>query len=180
MNDPFYHKLLEISWRRKLTKSEVAELRAWLADHPEARSNWEGEAGLNALLGELPEAPVASNFTARVLQAAERPSPHSKWIWYPAALRPFPRRLLFWRRHLPKAAAFATVVLCASLGWLTYHKAATTKQVKLAQKARSVATISEFSSMADPEILQNFEAIRQLDSKPAADKSLFAVLSYLQ
>jgi len=172
MNDPFYHKLLEISWRRKLTKSELAELRAWLAAHPDARSNWEGEAGLNALLGELGDAPVASNFTARVLQAAERElaageRPSTGWNWN-------------WRRRFQKAAAFATVLLCASLGWLTYHRAATTQQVKLAQKAKSVATISEVSSLPDPEILQNFEAIRQLDSKPAVDKSLFAVLSYLQ
>ncbi len=71
-NDPTYNRLRELSWRRKLTGAEEAELRAWLAAHPDAQADWEAEAGLNAALGRLPDAPVPSNFTARVLQAVER------------------------------------------------------------------------------------------------------------
>src|SRR5207244_6508374 len=72
MNDPVYDPLSEVSWRRKLTTSEELQLRAWLAAHPEAQADWEDEARLNEMLGLLPDAPVASNFTNRVLQAVEQ------------------------------------------------------------------------------------------------------------
>ena len=106
-NDPIYNRLRELSWRRKLTAAEAAELQAWLAAHPEARADWEAEAGLNEALGRLPDAPVPSNFTARVLQAVEREAAaelrrRRTWqVW------------LRWR-WLPKAAV-AAVVLGAGL-----------------------------------------------------------------
>ena len=97
-NDPIYNHLRELSWRRKLTGAEEAELRAWLAAHPEAQADWEAEAGLNAALGRLPDVPVPSNFTARVLQAAEREAAaelrRPGWKW-----RVWPRL-----RWLPKVA----------------------------------------------------------------------------
>ena len=71
-NDAFLSLLRESSWRRKLTEAEQAELRAYLAAHPDARADWEMESALNAALTRLPDAPVPSNFTARVLQAVER------------------------------------------------------------------------------------------------------------
>src|SRR5437868_14920929 len=72
MNDPVYKQLRELSWRRKLTEAEEAELHKYFAEHPEAMEDWELEGELNHLLEHLPEAPaVSSNFTARVLQAVE-------------------------------------------------------------------------------------------------------------
>ncbi len=67
MNDPLFNKLREASWRRPLTASEEAELRAWLAAHPEARAEWESDTALNDLLSRVPNAPVPTNFTTRVL-----------------------------------------------------------------------------------------------------------------
>ncbi len=37
MDNPVYQRLLELSWRRKLTDAETAELQAWLAANPDAR-----------------------------------------------------------------------------------------------------------------------------------------------
>ena len=71
-NDPRDHFPEELSWRRKLSPEQDAELRAWLAAHPEARADWEEEAALTAGLERLADVPVASNFTARVLQVVER------------------------------------------------------------------------------------------------------------
>src|SRR5215208_6972895 len=83
--DPLYNRLLELSWRRKLTEAEEAELRSWRAAHPEVQNDWELESSLTEGLAHLPEVPVGSNFTARVLGqleqerlAARRPS-HS-WM----------------------------------------------------------------------------------------------------
>jgi hypothetical protein len=36
--DPVYNRLRELSWRRPLTENEQAELRAWVAAHPEAQA----------------------------------------------------------------------------------------------------------------------------------------------
>src|SRR5262245_52089399 len=74
MNESEYQALMEASWRRPLTDEEQARLDAWLRTHPAAHNEWEAEMALNRLLEQLPEAPVASNFTARVLQALDRES----------------------------------------------------------------------------------------------------------
>ena len=72
MNESEYQALIEASWRRSLTDDEQARLDSWLRVHPEMHNEWEEESALNRMLEELPEAPVASNFTARVLQAVQR------------------------------------------------------------------------------------------------------------
>jgi len=166
MNDPLYQKLRETGWRRKLTASEEAELRAWLEAHPEAKAGWKTEAGLNDILGRLPDAPVSSNFTARVLSrldgmereiAAGSRRRESKWNW-------------LWHPLLPKAA-LAAMAFC--IGVFTYREVATVRQAELAQ---SVATVSEVVSLPGPEILQDFEVIRQLNTAPRPDDELLALL----
>src|SRR5881227_162817 len=70
-DDPLYRRMLELSWRRKLSSSEEAELRSWLAKHPDSQADWEAETALNAGLSQLPDVPIPGNFTARVLQTVE-------------------------------------------------------------------------------------------------------------
>jgi ferric-dicitrate binding protein FerR (iron transport regulator) len=162
-NDPIYH-WRELSWRRKLTDAEEAELRAWLKAHPEAQADWEAEAGLNAALGGLPEMPVPSNFTARVLQAVEREAA--------AELRQGEPKWQFWRRlgWLPRAA-FVVIVLAAGLVSYRQFQAA-----RFAEYAHSVAAVSDVSSLPSPEILQDFDAIRASNPSPTPDEQLLAVL----
>jgi anti-sigma factor RsiW len=162
MNGPRYNRLLEQSWRRKLTAAEEAELRAWLAAHPEAQSDWEAEAGLNEALGRLADAPMPTNFTARVLQAVElegATEPRGRaWAWQS------------WRFFLPKAAA-AAVVLGAGL--LAYHQHEVTKRMELAQ---CVAAVSEVAALPSPDALQDFEAIRRLNPTAPADEELLTLM----
>jgi len=163
MNDPLYHNLRETGWRRKLTPAEETQLRAWLAAHPEAQPEWEDEIRLNEVLDRLPALPVASNFTARVLKAVERenaaPSHHPAAGW---------KRV--WRAVLPKAALAAAAL---GIGLFTYHQARAAKRMELAQ---SVAAVAEVRSLPSPEILQDFEAIRQLNPTPPPDEELLALL----
>ena len=164
-NNPRFTRLCELRWRRKLTAAEEAELRDLLAAHPEAQADWAAEAGLSELLDRLPDAPVATNFTARVLQAIERDATAQ-------ARRP----ALFWRwLHRPRGwlprVAFGAVVIGAGL--LSYHEAATARR---AQLARSVALVSDVSSLPSPRILQDFDAIRALPPTPPADEQLLALL----
>ena len=164
-NNPLYNQLRELSWRRKFTATEAAELQAWLAAHPEALADWEAEAGLNEGLGRLADAPVASNFTARVLQAVERDAA--------AELGRQGRKWQVWRRWrwLPKAA-FAAVVLSAGL--VSYQQVA--KAARRVEYARSVAVVSEVASLPGPDVLKDFDAIRVLNPTPPADEELLAAL----
>jgi anti-sigma factor RsiW len=162
-NDPIYNRLRELSWRRRLTDPEEAELRAWLSAHPELQAEWEAEAGLNASLSRLPDAPVPGNFTARVLQAVERESA--------AELRRREGRWLTWlrRRWLPRMA-FAIVIVGA--GFVSYQKVEAANRRKLAE---SVAVVSSVSSLPSPDILKDFDAIRALNSTPPPDEELLMV-----
>jgi anti-sigma factor RsiW len=162
-NDPMYERLRELSWRRRLTGPEEAELRAWLTAHPEAQADWEAEAGLNASLSRLPDVPVASNFTARVLQAVEREAApelrrrDGRWLIWP------------WRRWLPRVA-FAVVIVGA--GFVSYQKVDAANRRKLAE---SVAVVSAVSSLPSPDILKDFDAIQALNSTPPPDEELLFV-----
>jgi anti-sigma factor RsiW len=164
-SDPTYERLRELSWRRTLTAAEEAELRAWLKGHPEVEADWEAEAALNETLRRLADVPVATNFTARVLQAVEREaadtsrSPILSW------------RAWHWRlRWLPRAA-LAAIVLGAGLFSLHELQAARRKEM-----AQSVAVVSTVTSLPGPEILTNYEAICVMSQPPPADEELLALM----
>jgi hypothetical protein len=159
--DPFYEKLREISWRRKLNSTEERELREWLDAHPEAQESLELEAGLTEALGKMPDVPVASNFTARVLRAVEREAKveardQSRWkMW---------RGL---RRWLPRVASATVVVVAGLLAYLHSNS------VEAMQRAavKQVAGVP----LPSPEILTNFDAIRIVSATPAPDEQLLAL-----
>jgi anti-sigma factor RsiW len=158
-NDPILVRLRELSWRRKLTSAEEAELCAGLATHPEAQADWEAETGLNEGLARLPDAPMPSNFTVRVMQAVEHAAAERerapRWNWS-------------WRLWVPR---MAIAVVMISLGLFAYQRHGTVERVKLAQ---SVAAVLETKSLPSPEVLADFDAIRHLSTP--ADEELLAAL----
>ncbi len=161
-NDPIYQRLRDLSWQRKLSGAEEAELRAWLAAHPEAQADWEAEAALTAALDRLPDAPLSSNFTARVVVAAcretaARPQGFGGWPWLRVP----------W---LPRTA-FATIVVAAGL--VSYVLVQDAHRKKLAE---SVAVVANVSSLPSPEILRDFDAIRASNPSPLPDEQLLAAL----
>lgn len=161
MNEPLHQRLREAGWRRRLNASEEAELSAWLASHPEAQAHWETELALNEAMELLPEAPLSSNFTARVLQAVERESP--------AKQRLRPSRWT-WRRLVPGAALAALVI---GVGLFTYDRDQAARRAELARK---VAIISSVAATQNPEVLQDFDTIRHLGQTPKPDEELLALL----
>jgi len=159
-NDRTCQHWRELSWRRKLTPAERADLRAWLAAHPEAQADWETEAALSEALERLPDVAVPSNFTALVLQAAAA-SPRHRLPW------------LVWRRRLrwlPKLA-FAVVILGGSV--VSYHQVLAFQR---AQLAKSLVAISDVTTLPSPLVLTNFEAIQIMDRTPPADLQLLQLL----
>lgn len=151
-NDPVPEELRELIWRRNLTPAEAARWRAWLAAHPEAQADSEIEAALTEALGSLPDAPMPSNFTARVLQAAQledarRQRAASAWG---KLLR------VGW---LTRAAAFAVVL---GLGLLSFeHIQDLRKQNELAHRLSSIGVVPD---PPRPEALEDFKAIRQFST----------------
>ena len=160
--DPFYEKLREISWRRKLSSAEERELREWLAAHPEAREAIELEAGLTEALGKMADVPVASNFTARVLQTIERDAM--------TEARQQNSRKTFWRmpQHWLPRVASATIVVTAGLLVYLHNNSVQARQKDLVQRVARVP-------LPSPEILTNFDAIRIVSATPAPDEQLLAL-----
>jgi len=165
MNEAEFHESLEANWRRRLSPAEEAKVHAWLAKHPERRAEWEAESGLGHLLDQLPDAPVPSNFTARVLQAARR-----------EAARPVPRPFLaeLWQRLFPRPAAgvaWAVVMLC--LSGLAIQQS---RQNAREQRAAGLAALGRAAGLSDPNLLADFDAIRHLPQPD--DEELFVVLTH--
>ena len=157
-NEPLQNPLRELLWRRKLTDAERAGLRA----QPEMQADLEIESRLSEALAHLPDAPVPSNFTARVLQAVERESARPRaisWSWSWA-----------WRVFVPRAAVAAVVIAFAGLGIHGYelnaHRAALAKKVVLMAAAQPMPSV---------DALKNFNAIQRM-SQPHADDELLALL----
>lgn len=164
MNESEYQSLLEQSWRRPLTVSEQARLDEWLAAHPEAQPAAEVELALSHLLGQLPDVPVASNFTTLVMQSIDREqaaaSPQAVFL---ASLRGW------WRAPAPRLAWVAALVL---LGWFGFHQ----HQTNIRQDvAKGISVMANVASLTDPASLQDFEAISRLNV--SEDDELFAVLT---
>ncbi len=164
-NEPLFEQLREASWRRNLTPAEEAQLRQFLASHPEAQPEWDAEAALNESLKRLPAAPVPSNFTARVLDAlgedamAEGRAERHSWLRWQFRLRWLPR------------AAVATLIV--GLGLVTYrHEQLETRKAR----AESLVAVERVKVLANPELLENFEAIQAMSQAPAADDELINLL----
>jgi hypothetical protein len=168
MNEQDYNQLREQGWRRRLTEHEHAELQEYLATHPAAREEWQDETALNELLEILPAAPpVSSNFTARVLQVVQLETitiirRERSFGWFPS------RWLLSW---LPKTAVAAVLIGSA---FIAYHEQQEHARVALAQ---NVVEVTAAVSASDPDLMQDFEPIRQLSAQQTkADTELLALL----
>ena len=163
MNDSVHNSLRESSWRRRLSPEEEAQLEAWLAEHPGDRADWEADRTLTQAIGRFTDVPLASNFTAQVLQAIERDRAAER-------RRRSRLQLRWWLRLMPKAAL---ALIMASAGFVCFqesHKARLRAEIR-----RSVVAISTAKSLPSTDLLKDFEAIR-LSAEPAADEKLLTLL----
>lgn len=163
-DDPLQNPIRELTWRRKLTPSEEARLSQWLATHPEAQAEQESDMALNEALDLLPDAPMPSNFTARVLRAATaEPAPNRPRATVWATLF----QSLNW---LPR---MALVALTLGLALISYEHFREAHRVRM---ARDAAVASEVIALPGPKGLEDFEVIRAINRAPAADEELLKLL----
>ena len=171
MNSAEFEHLLDIARRRKLTPEEATRLQAHLAGSPLDRVAWEEEVSLTRLLTDLPNAPLASNFTAQVLLAVERE---------PRIRRRAPRVVRWFGLHRPVIrVAWACLLLGAvGLGYYAYEAANRANMaVSLATLATSVDIAAKAVELPSAEAWQDFEPIYRLShTQPQADLELLAAL----
>jgi len=120
---------------------------------------------LRELLSRLPDAPVASNFTARVMRAVdlEKSRRARKWSF-----------IFNWRSFLPRAAVATIAVVFAGLLFQQHELNA-----RRAQFAQSVKLV-EGTPMPSVDALKNFDVIRRMSQPARADEGLLALASDLK
>ncbi len=152
--------LWEAGLRHELSPEEEARLKA--AFPPESTPDLPSELRLNSLLRQMPDAPVSSNFTVRVLAAV--------------AAVPAPRRSV-WQRFfggqwLPRPA-WALLLLVGVL-----IVAQQVKRHNQSQTAQEMAKMSQAATAVSWEALQDFDAIKRLSRTAVpVDEELFAALN---
>ena len=174
MSDAEFNLLLENATRRKLTAGEEARLRARLASDPSAKAVWEEEMALSQLLDRLPDAPLATNFAAQVLEAVEREERRHRHT--PRILR-----RLGLRRPAQQFAATCLLLVVVASGYWQYRTVQRQRMaLALANVARSVETVSQVASLPPAEMWNDYEFISRLrQTRPEADEKLLNVLKEL-
>ncbi len=168
MQESRFNELKELNWRRPLSASEQTELRQLLAGHPGAAREWASEEALSRALEHLPAAPVSSNFTARVLAAAQSAQESPARVEQPDAM---PWLLRNWWMRLAAGAA----MMCAGFfSFQEYHAGQIRRAVALAP--RPVASAAAVAGLPPVEWLNNFDTIQRLDKVKLADDELLSAL----
>ena len=129
MNQSEFDNLLQTAYERDLTDGELARLERWLAANPADQAEWEA---LDHLLATLPDTPVATNFTARVLdevRCAEAAQPALGQAWW--------RRLLVLQFRPIQIAAAAMLVMV--IGGIGYQSHLNQSRAEMAASVASVA-----------------------------------------
>jgi anti-sigma factor RsiW len=161
MSNPEKKPLIDaLRWGRQMSPEEEALWRDHLSENPAQQSSLEDELHLNHLLRQLPDAPLSSNFTARVAQAVEKLHAPAPEPWFNRLRNFIPGK---WLPRLSGAA----LLLCAGLFTYQHHQSTQLHQSTARQElARSVAALSEMAMISGIEVLQDFEAIERLAQVP--------------
>ncbi len=117
---------------------------------------------LRELLSRLPDAPVSSNFTARVLQAVELEESRGS------------RRRVFewnWRGFFQRITVGATVAVVAAVA-LQMHEHSLARR----EMAKDVAMVAS-QQAPSVEALNNFDAIQRMSQTERPDAELIALAS---
>ena len=157
-NEPLPDRLRELAWRRKLTDAEKTGLRA----QPEAQADLELESRLSEALARVPDAPMPSNFTARVIQAVEREEARGARTQSPS---------WYWRVLVPRVAVAVVVIGFAGLAY-QHHEFD-----QRAQLAKDITLLAQTQPVPSVEALNNFDVIQRMSqTTPRADDELLALL----
>ncbi len=159
MKDVRDDDLFRLSMKPELSPEEESKLEAWLDAQPAARAAWEADRALGRALHSLPDAPMSSNFTARVMQELDLDEARTQ------------RKSGGWRLLWPR------------LGWATAAALALTVfgtqqflNVQRTQFAADAALVSKDIGRL-PDAFRDFDLVDSLREIPAAsDDGILAAL----
>jgi len=115
---------------------------------------------LDAYLRKLPNVPVSSNFTARVMQQIEREAavPQSRAL----------RWNLWFHRFLPHTAVAAVLLVAGGFAMHTW---------KVHERTEIVSSLKEVAKVSPgPDVLVDLDAIRRMSQQSSADDELLALM----
>ena len=149
-------ELRESLWRKKLSAAE----RAALSAQPELAT----EARLTGALAKISDAPVPSNFTARVLAAIdleEKSAARSRPGWN-------------WRTLFPRLAVATAVLVFAGVSLQRYE----TNSQRNSQRTALAKTLVQVASAQSPGVdaLENLDAIQGMSLSAHADGGLLVAM----
>ena len=147
--------LRESLWRR----TSSPEDRAKTAGQPDLQA----EARLTETLARLPDAPVASNFTSRVLAAIDLDERQ--------AGRARARPAWNWRALFPRFAVACAVLMFAGVSIQHYEVSAQRYAL-----VKNVAMVATSRPMPSVDTLENLDAIQRMGQSSHADGELLADL----
>ncbi len=149
---------LETVWRREFTADERAWLEGHLGGDDAQRLLFEEEEALSRLLTGVPNAPLSSNFTARVVAAARLEEARSArgggdlgtagWL---SRLAGYVKRS--WVTQTTAAGLVVAIGLSVVYGVKAYQRQ---------QFVQVLATVTQVAVIPEIEVLQDFDAIRLL------------------
>ena len=160
--DQQYSQLMQAAMERELTAEELARIDDLLAQNKAELADFEA---VDHLLAKLPDVIVPSNFTARVLDEAQRqdqPPPALGQAWWQRLFAPQYRSI-----QLASAAAVALLI-----GVFGYQNHLDQDREEMAESLQAVATIAEMA----PGLLTDFDAIDAIDQSDPIDEELWAAL----
>ncbi len=178
MTNPNRKQAMETIWRRELTTEERARLEKQLTGDEGGLRFIEEEEALSRLLKSLPDAPLSTNFTARVMMAVRSERART------ASVFRVPGGEVLWRlcgslRHSWVAQSTAAgLALAISLS--TYYGL---KSYRSHQLAQTLAAVTKEGGMPEIEVLKDFDAIRHFGSAQASKTTIemdAALLAALQ
>ena len=117
---------------------------------------------LNEMLSRLPDAPVASNFTVRVMRQIDLEESRQARKW---------NFIFNWQRFLPRAAVATVAIIFAGLT-LQQHE----QNVHRVAFDQNVALVAQ-TPMPSVDALKNFDAIQRMSQPAHADEELLALAS---
>jgi len=141
-------------WRRPLTAAERAKVGA--------EPDLELETLLTEGLKHIPDAPVPSNFTSRVLAAVDREEgarvSSRSWHWN-------------WRMLLPRVVAMAAILVFTGTVWERYEV-----RSERSILVKNIAQVTYSKQVPSLDAIYNFDAIQRMSQPVAADKELLALM----
>ena len=158
MKDVREDDLFRLSLQPELSPEDESKLEAWLDAHPDARAAWEQDRALGRALQSLPDAPVSSNFTARVMQELDLSEAREE------------RKTGGWRLRWPRLGWAAAALALAVVGAQQFHNYQRTQIVAdAALVSKDIARL--------PDAFRDFDVVDSLrEIPPSGDDGILIAL----